>query len=134
MPESLEARAERQRLQLLEMRALVSSLQKRLQEAKDEHGSTHNTIADLETKCDKLMTKVSALRQERRALKDALASEPCRAQKREREGGELERHVLKLARNDGVFRRLCLAIHPDKLTGNDAKAGAIVMQLLSVAR
>ena len=100
------------------------------EQQKSDDGRAHH----IETKCDKLMTKVSALRQERRALKDALANEPCRAQKRERGSGELERHMLKLARNDGVFRRLCLAIHPDKLTANDAKAGAVVMQLLSVAR
>lgn len=134
MPETLEAKAERQRLQLVEMRGLVTSLKQRLEEAKAGHAATHNVISDLEAKCDKLMTKVSALRHERQALKDALAHEPCRPQKRDRGCGELERRMLKLARNEGVFRRLCLAIHPDKLTGNDAKAGAVVMQLLSVAR
>ena len=48
MPESLEARAERQRLQLLEMRAAVESLKKQLENSKASHVDTHNTVSELE--------------------------------------------------------------------------------------
>ena len=134
MPESVEARAERQRLQLLEMRASVESLKKQLEDSKASHVNAHNTVSELELKYSKLENRVASLKAERRKLKDALLDEPPHSRKRQRCGGEVEHHLFRLARNDCVFRRLAAACHPDRLGGSDAKSGAFVMKLLTSAR
>jgi septal ring factor EnvC (AmiA/AmiB activator) len=140
MPESLEARAERQRLQLLEMRAAVESLKKQLENSKASHVDTHNTVSELELKCSKLEARVTKAKRQRDELRDAIRSTDGMSKRRacsaDSQDADIAACLRVLAADSGCWRRLCHAIHPDRIRNSTvlARNGENLMKALGQLR